>query len=167
MGRCGDIAYDKGNNGKGQRAPQTIRILQRMEVTNTNFYENELKKMIRGIPFIQSYTFVGRTILGRLDEDLRVKISLVTTGIADHYNALQIHIINRTGGNVDTQIVKFRELLGKGFAIDDDSDGPGWGQWQPTQSDYIKVNQFLYNYISYYAPEQEPEEKQDMGGQNM
>ena len=148
-------------------ASRTIQIPQRMEVINTNFYENELQKWIRGIPFIQSYTLAGRTILGKLDKDLRVKISLVTTGIAEHYDALKICIINRTDGDVDAQIVKFKELLGKGLAIDNYGDGPAWGLQQPTQSDYTKLNQFLYSYLSYYAPEQEPEETQGMGGQNM
>ena len=136
-------------------------------MSNTNFYETELQKMIHGNPFIQSYTLVGRAVLGKLDDDLRVKISLVTTGIAEHYDALKIRIINRTAGDVDTQIVKFKELLGKGLAIDNYGDGPSWGLRQPTQSDYIKLNQFLYCYLSFYAPEQEPEETQGMSGQNM
>lgn len=125
--------------------------------------------MIRGIPFIQSYTLAGRAILGKLDEDLRVKISLVTTGIAEHYDALKIKIINRTEGEVDAQIVKFKDVLSKGknLAIAEDFDGPSWGLHKPLQSDYAKINQFLRNYLSYYAPKQEQEETQDMGGQNM
>lgn len=68
---------------------------------------------------------------------------------------------------MDAHIVKFKELLGKGLAIDDCGDGPGWGLRQPTQSDYIKLNQFLYSYISFYAPEQEQKESQDMNEQSM
>lgn len=123
--------------------------------------------MIHGNPFIQSYTLAGRAVLGKLDDDLRVKISLVTTGIAEHYDALKIRIINRTEGDVDTQIVRFKELLGKGLAIDNYGDGPTWGLRQPTQSDYTKLNQFLYSYLSFYAPEQEPQESQEMSGQSM
>ena len=44
---------------------------------------------------------------------------------------------------------------------------PSWGLHKPLQSDYAKINQFLRNYLSYYAPKQEQEETQDMGGQNM
>lgn len=42
-----------------------------------SFYESELQKMICGIPFIQSHTLAGKSILGKLDRDLRVKISFV------------------------------------------------------------------------------------------
>lgn len=136
-------------------------------MSNTNFYENELQKIIRGNPFIQSYTLAGRAVLGKLDEALRVKISLVTTGIAEHYDALKIRIINRTDGDVDALLVKFKELLAKDLAIDNYGDGPTWGLRQPTQSDYTKLNQFLYSYLSFYAPEHEPEETQGMGGQNI
>lgn len=132
-----------------------------------NLYEQELQKMIYGNPFIKSYTLAGRAVLGKLDDDLRVKISLVTTGVAEHYDALKIRIINRTEGDVDAQIVKFKELLGKGLAIDNYGDGPTWGLRQPTQSDYIKLSQFLYCYLSFYAPEQKPQESQEMSGQSM
>ncbi|WP_304431786.1 hypothetical protein [Acutalibacter muris] len=134
-----------------------------------SFYESELQKMICGIPFIQSHTLAGKSILGKLDRDLRVKISFVTTGIAEHYDALKIHIINRTEGEVDTQLVKFRDILshGRNIVIDEDRDGPTWGLNKPLQSDYAKINQFLHNYLSYFAPEQEPEETPEMTGQSM
>lgn len=85
--------------------------------------------------------------------------------LGEYIGPMPIETMRYGSNNVAAFCIEHEKESGSG--IDDDSDGPGWGQWQPTQSDYIKVNQFLYNYISYYAPEQEPEEKQDMGGQNM
>ena len=132
-------------------------------------YEQELQKMIRGIPFIQRYTLAGKAILGSLDKDLRFKISFVTTGIAGHYDALKIRVINRTEGEVDGQIFKFKDILsnGRNLVIDEDSTGPSWGVNKPLLSDYAKISQCLHNYLSYYAPEQGPQESQEMSGQNM
>ncbi len=137
----------------------------RKGVNYMNLYEAELQKMVRGIPFIQRYTLAGRTLLGSLDKELRVKISFVTTGIAEHYDALKIRIINRTDGEVDAHLVKFKDILlhGKNIVIDEDSDGPSWGLKKPLQSDYIKITQFLHNYLSYFAPEQEETQDIDRG----
>ncbi len=156
-------------SGRARGPPDNFKIPLEKEVSTMSFYETELKKMIRGIPFIQSHTLAGKSILGKLDRDLRVKISLVTTGIAEHYDALKVHIINRTEGEVDIQLVKFRDILsnGKYIVIVEGRDGPTWGLNSPLQSDYIKINQFLHNYLSYFAPEQEPEETPEMAGQSM
>lgn len=156
-------------SGRARGPPDNFKIPLEKEVSTMSFYETELKKMIRGIPFIQSHTLAGKSILGKLDRDLRVKISLVTTGIAEHYDALKVHIINRTEGEVDIQLVKFRDILsnGKYIVIVEGRDGPTWGLNNPLQSDYIKINQFLHNYLSYFAPEQEPEETPEMTGQSM
>lgn len=146
-----------------------MQTQQRIEVNFVTLYERELQKMIRGIPFIQRYTLAGKAILGSLDKELRIKIGFVTTGIAGHYDALKIRVINRTEGEVDGQIFKFKEILsnGKNLAIDEDSSGPSWGFNKPLPSDYAKINQCLHNYLSYYAPEQEPQESQEMSGQSM
>lgn len=132
-------------------------------------YEQELQKMIRGIPFIQRYTLVGKAILGSLDKDIRFKISFVTTGIAGHYDALKIRVIKRTEGEVDGQIFKFKDILsnGRNLVIDEDRDGPTWGLHEPLLSVYAKINQCLHNYLSYFASEQEQMESQDMNGQSM
>lgn len=132
-------------------------------------YEQELQKMIQGIPFIQRYTLAGKAILGSLDKDLRVKISFITTGIARYYDALKIRIINRTEGEVDAHVVKFKDILsnGKDIAIEEISGGFSWGLNKSLLSDYAKINQCLHNYLSYYAPEQEPQEGQEMSGQSM
>ena len=77
------------------------------------FFENELKKMFDSCDFITDKTYSGKTMLGKLDDDLRIKISFVTTGYADHYTALRVRIINRTDGEVDSETFKFGDIIGK------------------------------------------------------
>ena len=55
---------------------------------------------------------VGRTLLGKLDNDLRVKLQFVSTGISKHYDAIQVSIINRTDGIVDKETIKFGDIIG-------------------------------------------------------
>ena len=76
-------------------------------------FEKELKKMFGSCDFITDQTYSGKTMLGRLDDDLRIKISFVTTGYADHYSALRVKIINRTEGEVDSETFKFGDIIGK------------------------------------------------------
>ena len=122
-------------------------------------YEQELQKMIRGIPFIQRYTLAGNAVLGSLDKNLRVKISFVAATLGEHYDAIKLRVINRKKGDVDAQIVKFKELLEKNLFIDSYDGVPAWGPQKPVQSDYVKLNQLLHNYLSYYAPKRKGRKK--------
>lgn len=76
------------------------------------YFEKELRTMFGDADAIQDPHFVGRAMLGKLDDDLRVKIEFISTHISDHYDALRLHIINRTGGTVDAQTFKFADLIG-------------------------------------------------------
>ena len=76
-------------------------------------FEQELKKMFSSCDFIKDKTYSGKTMLGKLGDDLRIKISFVTAGYADHYSALRVKIINRTEGEVDSETFKFGDIIGK------------------------------------------------------
>ena len=53
-----------------------------------NFYEKEMRNFFGNSELLQDAHFCGRTCLARLDEDLRVKLQLTTTGIIDQYDAI-------------------------------------------------------------------------------
>ena len=76
------------------------------------FYEQELKKLFGGSNVIRDAKYSGKTLLGRIDDELRVKLQFVYTGTRDHYNALRLKIINRTDGEVDAETFKFSDILG-------------------------------------------------------
>ncbi len=78
-----------------------------------NFFEKELRQMFDGNDIIHNPQFVGKTMLGRLDENLRVKLQFVSTGISKHYDAIQISIINRTDGVVDKETMRFGDIIGQ------------------------------------------------------
>ena len=76
-----------------------------------NFYEQELKKIV-GDRY-QDATYVGRACYVRLSDTNRAKIQFVTGIVANHYNALQLTILNRNEGQVDVLRLRFTDLLGK------------------------------------------------------
>jgi type IV secretion system protein VirD4 len=77
-----------------------------------NFFEGELHRMFGGNDIIHDPKIVGRTLLGKIDDDLRVKLQFVSTGIAKHYDAIQVSILNRTDGLVDRETMLFGDIIG-------------------------------------------------------
>ena len=78
-----------------------------------NFYEKEMRTMFGDTDIIHDAKFCGRTMLGKLDDELRVKLQLISTFVSGQYNAVQATIINRTDGVVDKQTFKFADIIGK------------------------------------------------------
>lgn len=77
-----------------------------------NFFEKELRQMFGDNEIIQEPKIIGKTLLGKLDDELRVKLQFISTGIAKHYDAIQVSIINRTEGVIDKQNIRFGDVIG-------------------------------------------------------
>lgn len=77
-----------------------------------NFYEKEMRQMFGDSDIIHDAKFVGRTMLGKLDDDLRVKLEFIATHISGQFNAVKASVINRTEGVVDQQVFKFADIIG-------------------------------------------------------
>ena len=74
------------------------------------FFEQELRKIVGDV--YPNATFVGRACYVRLSDMNRAKIQFTTCGTADHYEALQMTILNRSDGQVDTLRLRFKDVLG-------------------------------------------------------
>lgn len=77
-----------------------------------NFFEGELHRMFGGNDIIHDPKIVGRTLLGKIDDDLRVKLQFVSTEVHKHYDAIQVSILNRTDGLVDRETMLFGDIIG-------------------------------------------------------
>lgn len=53
-----------------------------------NFFESELRLMFGNNNIINDPKIVGRTLLGKIDDDLRVKLQFVSTEVHKHYDAI-------------------------------------------------------------------------------
>ena len=74
------------------------------------FFEQELRKIVGDV--YPDATFVGRACYVRLSDMNRAKIQFTTCGTADHCEALQMTILNRSDGQVDTLRLRFKDVLG-------------------------------------------------------
>lgn len=74
------------------------------------FFEQELRKIVGDV--YPDATFVGRACYVRLSDMNRAKIQFTTCGTAGHYEALQMTILNRSDGQVDTLRLRFKDVLG-------------------------------------------------------
>lgn len=52
-------------------------------------------------------------MLGKLDDELRVKLQFISTFVSKHYDAIQVSIINRTDGVVDKETMLFGDIIGQ------------------------------------------------------
>ena len=129
----------------------------------SDFFEGELRKLFEDGEIIQSPRFTGQACLGTLGKSLRVRAQFVTTGIADHYDALRIKVLNLTDGPVDTMTFKLHDVWGKKPVPNNpnfrngisphiwvDGGKPEWYAYQPTPADMERLCQEVEQYVSVF-----------------
>lgn len=128
-----------------------------------NFFEQELRKLFGDGSVIPSPSFTGRICLGTLGKDLRVRAEFVTLGVSDQYEALQLTVLNRTGGAVDRTTLKFRDIWGRKPVPGNPYFKNGvlphiwtcdgelkWYGYQPTQEDRLQLCQAADQYLNAF-----------------
>lgn len=127
-----------------------------------NFFEGELHRMFGGNDIIHDPKIVGRTLLGKLDDDLRVKLQFVSTGIAKHYDAIQVSILNRTDGLVDRETMLFGDIIGTKMTRSSDKANPymweegiGKAYWYTPVlvSEKAQIADTVLDYVGMYQSE--------------
>ncbi len=133
----------------------------------SDFFEKELRKLFEYGNVIADPKFVGRACIGSLGGDLRVKAQFVTMGVADHYEALRLTILNRTDGEVDRTLIQFKDVLGRKKIPNNPNFPEGliphiwvymgeaeWYAYHPNQEDYAALRQATEQYLDVFR---EPE----------
>ena len=128
------------------------------------FYEQELRKLFGASNVITNAKYNDKTLLGKIDDELRVKLQFVYTGIRDHYDALRVSIINRRDGIVDTETFRFSDILGsnpgymKNVLARDIHIWEYHGKaecygYKPSTADCQRIADTVNDYISMYQDE--------------
>ena len=124
------------------------------------FFEQELRKIVQGE--YPNATFVGRACYVRLNNKNRVKIQFVTCSTADHYDALQLTVLNSGDGPpVDILRLRFADIWGKGQVnnLYIQQNGPyawtyngktEWYAYHPNSRDYQKLTDALSDYLEVF-----------------
>lgn len=122
-----------------------------------NFFEQELRKIVE--PICPDATYVGRFCFVPLGENNRAKISFATTRISNHYDTLQMKIINKGDGEIDTSRVSLLDVFGeidsgnpsaKYPHIWEDGRECSWYGFRPTQEHYAALTKTVGDYVELF-----------------
>lgn len=128
-----------------------------------NFFEQELRRLFGDGEIIQDPKFVGRACLGDLGGELRVRAEFITTGYADHYEALRLLVLKRTEGEIDRLVLRMKDVIGvkqvpgnpnfpEGVSpyIWDDCGKAEWYAFRPTAADYQALRRAAGDYLDVF-----------------
>lgn len=126
-----------------------------------NFYEQQMRQMFGDTDVIHDAKFIGKTMLGKLDEELRVKLQLISTHTSGQYDTVQATIINRTEGVIDKQNFKFADIIGpykrQGLSDIDPHmwDCGGKSEWYTpiTLAQKAQISDTVLGYVAMYQDE--------------
>ena len=124
-----------------------------------NYFEQELRNIVGRCEYIRNPNYVGRACVGRLDDDFVVKMEFENTMIRDKYNALRITLMNRSEGEIDSQLIRFNELWGvksfNGNDIDPHiwkyNDEVSWYCYTPTNAELKALSQSVDDYLECFV----------------
>lgn len=134
------------------------------------FFEQELRKIVGDM--YPDATFVGRACYVRLSDMNRAKIQFTTCGTADHYEALQMTILNRSDGQVDTLRLRFKDVLGtKQVNNPNFRNGVSphawtyngkteWYAYLPNSRDYQKLTDAVSEYLEVFQEQTQTADQQ-------
>lgn len=123
--------------------------------TLQNFMEEMLLKRVA----LTDKKICGDTIIGRINENINAKLTIIENGYANHFSAIRLTIINKKTGDIDKQIFKFLDVWGKkpltasadgGAYIWRYYDDIDWYGYRPTIAEYNKLAEVINDYISLY-----------------
>ncbi len=120
----------------------------------SGFFEQELWRLFGDGKTFDNPACSGRSCLGTLGRDLRVRAQFISTHISGEYDALKLTVLNRTDGPVDTLTLKLKDLLGKKPVPGNPNFRSGvtphiwedygkfeWYAYHPTAADYETIRQ--------------------------
>ena len=124
-----------------------------------NFFEKELRKIVE--PISADATYVGTFCFVPLGENNRAKINFATSGISDHYDTMQIKIINKNDGELDCVRLRLSDLLGpvqsnnsflknSGYHIWKDGSTYDWYGARPKAAGYSAIAETIKSYVELF-----------------
>lgn len=131
-----------------------------------NFFEQELRRLFEAGDIIRQPRFAGRVCVGKISSDLCVRAEFVCSKYAGNYDALQITVINPSGGLVDKIVFFFADLLEKKLSYDFhfpngkapyiwvDELRAEWYAVKPTEADYAAIRKAVGDYLSVFGEEE-------------
>jgi hypothetical protein len=134
----------------------------------SNFFEQELRKLFGDGQLIGNPVYSGRSCMGMLGKDLRVRAQFDDTGVVRNYGGLKLTVLNRMEGPVDTMVINLVDLLGMKPVPNNPNFPDGvaphiwvyqgkaeWYGYQPTAADYQMIQKAVGEYLDVFRDRQQ------------
>ncbi|MDR2773466.1 MAG: hypothetical protein LBC19_01775 [Tannerella sp.] len=145
-----------------------------------NQFTAELKNILEQTK-IQSLSFAGRDCYSKVTDNVSAKICFCATDCADNYDAVKVTLINRNEGIVDSNIIRFRDILGKKSVnhpnfrdgvyphLWENNGTLKWYVYQPTKADFQAIADEVSECVNMFGQEirQGLGEEIEFGGMTM
>ena len=122
-----------------------------------NFLEKQMKILFGESELFYDAMFCGKMMIGKIDNDVRVKLEFVSTEIKNHYNAIRATVINRTDGVIDTATFHMKDIIGTKCGNDtyiwDNDERQAWYGFNITGSEQEQISDKIHDYMSMFANE--------------
>ena len=126
-----------------------------------NFFQQQLSAYLtdRRVFAPSKVTFAGRAAFISLNGNRRARVEFVTTGIADHYDAIRVKLLNTQEGVIDQQLFRFEDYfrpmpVGSSNAVVPHiwvyRDDPEWYR-SPDSADLSALKVDIRDYIQVFA----------------
>ena len=126
-----------------------------------NFFEQELRRFTGKDTAFKSCNalYVGRACFIPLSGNRRARLEFVTSGVAEHYDAMQVTILSATDGKIDCLRLRFSDYFAPRKGGCSGTSRPHiWiyrneAEWYvtPTASEIAAITQAAHDYVMLFA----------------
>ena len=113
-----------------------------------NVFEEFLRELFNGEPMIREANICGRSVIGKVDDQIIVKIVLVSTERSQNINAVLCTVLNRYGV-IDKQMYLFSEMI-RSSPVLRESDGEDGFEEKFSQFDIERIREVVLGYIGKF-----------------
>ena len=113
-----------------------------------NVFEEFLRELFNGEPMIREANFCGRSVIGKVDDQIIVKIVLVSTERSKAIDAVLCTALNRYGV-IDKQMYLFSEMI-RSSPVLRESDGEDGFEEKFSQFDIERIREVVLGYIGKF-----------------
>ena len=113
-----------------------------------NVFEEFLRELFNGEPMIREANICGRSVIGKVDDQIIVKIVLVSTERSKAIDAILCTVLNRYGV-IDKQMYLFSEMI-RSSPVLRETDGEDGFEEKFSQFDIERIREVVLGYIGKF-----------------
>ena len=113
-----------------------------------NVFEEFLRELFSGEPMIREANICGRSVIGKVDDQIIVKIVLVSTERSKAIDAILCTVLNRYGV-IDKQMYLFSEMI-RSSPVLRESDGEDGFEEKFSEFDIERIREVVLGYIGKF-----------------